>query len=605
MFNLLKAPFQYEKLDLNDISITKRQRAQNSWHTVKRIGVYLSEEKLRLSLVILMVIASSGLGLLGPYLVGQAIDTFIVEKRAQGLALLLAWLVIIYLMHALSVFLQNFWMIGIAQNTVYKLRKQIFEKFHNLPITFFDKRQQGELMSRVTNDIDNINNTLNQSVIQIFSSIITLVGTVSVMLMLSPLLTLITMSIIPLMFGAMRWITNRTGPLFKLQQRNLGDVNGYVEEIVSGQQVVKVFSQEERVKNEFDENNSKLKLSGFWAQTISGFIPKVMNMLNFLSFTIIAFAGGIMAVNQMITVGVIVIFTEYSRQFTRPLNELSNQFNILLSAIAGAERVFNILDEDNEEADEKNAIEIETTKGHVEFDHVTFGYEDNPVLKNISFDVKPGETIAFVGHTGAGKTTIINLLSRFYEYDSGEIRLDGQALHQITRASLRRQMAFVLQDTFLFHGTIRENIRYGNMLATDQEVIQAAKNANAHSFIERLPKGYDTVLDQSGSSISQGQKQLLTIARAMIADPKILILDEATSNIDTITELKIQEALNRLMNGRTSFVIAHRLNTIRQADNIILLKNGEMIEEGNHTSLMAKKGAYYTLNKGSNKDEVE
>src|SRR5699024_2638407 len=337
MFNLLKAPFQYEKLDLNDISITKRQRAQNSWHTVKRIGVYLSEEKLRLSLVILMVIASSGLGLLGPYLVGQAIDTFIVEKRAQGLALLLAWLVIIYLMHALSVFLQNFWMIGIAQNTVYKLRKQIFEKFHNLPITFFDKRQQGELMSRVTNDIDNINNTLNQSVIQIFSSIITLVGTVSVMLMLSPLLTLITMSIIPLMFGAMRWITNRTGPLFKLQQRNLGDVNGYVEEIVSGQQVVKVFSQEERVKNEFDENNSKLKLSGFWAQTISGFIPKVMNMLNFLSFTIIAFAGGIMAVNQMITVGVIVIFTEYSRQFTRPLNELSNQFNILLSAIAGAE----------------------------------------------------------------------------------------------------------------------------------------------------------------------------------------------------------------------------------------------------------------------------
>lgn len=600
MFNLLKAPFQYKKLDISNVQMKKDERAKNGWQTIKRISSYLAAEKLRLALVILMVIVSSGLGLLGPYLVGRAIDTFIVEQETKGLALLLGWLVLIYLGHAISIFLQNFWMIGIAQQTVYTLRKQLVEKFHHLPITFFDKRQQGELMSRVTNDIDNINNTLNQSVIQIFASIITLVGTVTVMLMLSPLLTLITMTIIPIMFISMRWITNRTGPLFKMQQRDLGALNGYVEETVSGQHVVKVFSQEERVKAEFAEKNTHLKRSGFWALTISGYIPKVMNLLNFLSFAIIAFAGGILAVKGVITVGVIVIFTEYARQFTRPLNELSNQFNILLSAIAGAERVFSIIDEDDEEVDEQTAHTIDHTDGHVVFDNVSFSYDDEtPVLQHISFTAKPGETIAFVGHTGAGKTTIINLLSRFYQYNNGEIRLDGKALHDITRASLRRQMAFVLQDSFLFHDTIRENIRYGRLDASDEAVIEAAKQANAHSFIERLPNGYDTVLDQDGSSISQGQKQLITIARAMIANPNMLILDEATSNIDTITELKIQDALKKLMEGRTSFVIAHRLNTIRQADSIIMLKNGEIIEQGSHHELMAKQGAYYHLYEGS------
>ncbi|HLQ70745.1 MAG TPA: ABC transporter ATP-binding protein, partial [Bacillota bacterium] len=484
----------------------------------------------------------------------------------------------------------------------YDLRKNLFFQFHRLPISYFDKRQHGELMSRVTNDIDNINNTLNQSVIQVFASVLTLVGTVVVMLTLSPLLTLITMTVIPVMFIAIRWITRRTGPLYKKQQSDLGEINGYVEETVSGQHVVKTFSQEERVIREFKGRNENLKNSFFWAQTFTGFIPKVMNMLNFLSFGLIALAGGILAINGHISIGVIVIFTEYARQFTRPLNELSNQFNILLSAIAGAERVFAVMDEEQEEMDEKDARELTNVKGEFVFDHVSFGYEDETILKDINFNAKPGDTVAFVGHTGAGKTTIINLISRFYTYDQGNILLDGVDLNQITRSSLRSHMAFVLQDAFLFHETIRENIRYGKLDATDEEVEEAAKNANAHEFIMHLPQKYDTVLDQEGSGVSQGQKQLITIARALLKNPDILVLDEATSNIDTITELKIQDALKTLMHGRTSFVIAHRLNTIQEADNIIMLEHGEIIEQGDHNNLMQQKGNYYNLYKGQLKE---
>jgi len=354
------------------------------------------------------------------------------------------------------------------------------------------------------------------------------------------------------------------------------------------------------VIGEFAERNRQLQLSGFWAQTIAGYIPKVMNTLNFLSFALIALFGGILAIKGFITVGVIVIFTEYARQFTRPLNELSNQFNILLSAVAGAERVFSVLDEEKEESDEQYAQELTHIEGHFLFDNVSFAYDnDTPVLKDIHLEVKPGQTVAFVGHTGAGKTTIVNLISRFYTYDKGIILLDGIELNNITRSSLRHHIAFVLQDTYLFRGTVRENIRYGRLDATDDEVVLAAKRANAHSFIERLPDGYDTMLDQDGTSISQGQKQLLTIARAMIAEPSILILDEATSNIDTITELKIQDALKRLMKNRTSFVIAHRLNTIQQADVIVLLEDGEIVEKGNHSTLMNQQGKYFQLYSGA------
>lgn len=598
LFKLLIEPFTYKKIPLETSEENKKARAANTWNTIKRIASYFENNKLTLSLVILMVITSSLLGLLGPYLVGTAIDEFIVTKKSSGLLILLGALLLIYIFHSISIFLQNFWMVGIAQNIVYRLRKQLFEHFHQLPISFYDTRQQGELMSRVTNDIDNINNTLNESIIQVFASVITIVGTIVVMLFLSPLLTVITMSIIPLLIIGMRWITKRTGPLFKIQQRNLGELNGYIEEITSGQQIVKSFAQEERVKKEFALKNDALQQSGFWALTIGGFIPKVMNSLNFISFTLIAFFGGILAVKGHITVGVIVIFSEYARQFTRPLNELSNQFNILLSAVAGAERVFSILDEDVEEIDESDAVDIEAPKGHFVFEDVTFAYGDTPVLENINLEAKPGEMVAFVGHTGAGKTTLINLISRFYDYNSGEIYLDNIPLSTIKRTSLRSHMAFVLQDTFLFETTIRENIRYGRLDATDEEVIEAAKLANAHDFISRLPDGYDTSLDEASTILSEGQKQLLTISRAMIANPTILILDEATSNIDTVTELLIQDSLKRLMKGRTSFIIAHRLNTIRQADQIIMLEHGKIIERGTHESLLEKQGHYYKLYQG-------
>ena len=595
---LLKQPFQYEKIDLSKVQGPKKKRAKNTAGTIQRISTYLFKEKWKLFLVILMVMISSGLGLLGPFLVGKAIDDFIVTQKTEGFIFLLISLVIVYTFYSVSIFLQNFWMIGIAQNIVFTLRKQLFEKFHQLPISFFDKSKLGELMSRVTNDIDNINNTLNQSVIQIFSSTITLIGTVTIMIILSPLLTAITMTIIPLLFICMRMITKRTGPLYKIQQADLGELNGYVEETISGQHIVTTYSQEKRVIREFDEKNKQLQLSGFWSQAISGFIPKVMNMLNFLSFFLIAFFGGILALKGHVTVGVIVIFIEYARQFTRPLNELSNQFNILLSAVAGAERVFTVLDEKEEEINENDKLEMDEIKGHFVFKDVSFSYAETPVLQNINFEVKPGQTIALVGHTGAGKSTLVQLISRFYNYRSGQILLDGVELNKIKRSNLRQQMAFVLQDAFLFEGTVRDNIRYGKLDATEDEIIEAAKRANAHSFIERLPEGYDTKLDENGSMLSQGQKQLLTIARAMIAEPSILILDEATSNIDTITEIKIQEGLKRLMKNRTSFVIAHRLNTIQQADLIILLEDGKIVEKGNHTSLMKKRGKYYSLYSG-------
>ncbi|MFA1818916.1 ABC transporter ATP-binding protein [Virgibacillus oceani] len=602
--NQMKEPFQYEKIPLDKINVKKERKARNTAGTIKRIWSYLARQKAKLLMVIFMVLISSAMALLGPFMIGMAVDDYIVSRESAGLVTLIIWLSIVYLLHSLSIFLQNFWMVGIAQNTVHSLREDLFHQFHQLPISYFDKRQHGELMSRITNDIDNVNNTLNQSVIQIFSSVLTLVGTVSVMLYLSPLLTVVTMSIIPAMFLVMRWITRRTGPLYKLQQNDLGEVNGYVEEIVSGQHIIKTFSQEDRVIGEFKERNNNLNRSGFWALTISGFIPKVMNMLNFLSFALIALVGGILAINGFITVGIIVIFTEYARQFTRPLNELSNQFNMLLAAVAGAERVFNVIDEQAEETDETNAKEMVETNGHIIFEEVSFGYQDETILKNISFEAKPGETVAFVGHTGAGKTTIINLISRFYNYDAGKIILDGTDLKNMTRSSLRQHMAFVLQDSFLFHATIRENIRYGRLGATNEEVIQAAKDANAHDFIENLANGYDTVLDQEGSGISQGQKQLLTIARALLAEPAILILDEATSNIDTITELKIQDALKRLMQGRTSFVIAHRLNTIQEADKIIMLEHGEIIEKGTHEELLEEHGNYYDLYRGQLLDKA-
>lgn len=456
-------------------------------------------------------------------------------------------------------------------------------------------------MSRLTNDIETVSATLNTSFIQVFSSLLTLAGTIIVMLYLSPSLTLITMIVIPLMFIAMRWITKRTSKLFKARQEALGDLNGMIEETISGQSIVKAFSQEDHVKQDFYMKSKRLKNVGFWALVYSGYIPKVFNFLNNMSFAIIAGIGGIFAYYGWVTIGTIVIFTEYARQFTRPLNDLANQINTVLSAIAGAERVFSIMDEEMEE-DRGNLPDDYQIRGEVEFRNVSFKYESknkSDTLHNLNFRVQPGQTVALVGPTGAGKTTTMLLIARFYDANSGEILIDGKNIRDYKRQTLRRQMAFVLQDPFLFEASVRENIRYGRLDATDEEVVDAAKKANAHDFIMKLSKGYDTVLKADGSEISQGQKQLLSIARAFLANPAILLLDEATSSIDTVTEKKIQEALEELMKGRTSFVIAHRLNTVRHADIVFVMKDGRIAESGSQQELIEKDGIYANMLKQS------
>ena len=603
MFKAIIEPFRQPRPSLDSESLRSggkrkpKARAKNWSGTLGRIWVYLSRRKLKLSLVLFMVFASSALALLGPYMVGVAVDQFIAgEATNSSWTWFLLGLATVYVFFSLTSWLQNIWMIEIAQETVFRMRYDLFAHLHKLPIPYFGKRQQGEIMSRVTNDIENVSSTLNSSAIQIFSSVLTLIGTLGVMLWLSPLLTLLTFIVVPLMALGMRWITRRTGPLFKERQRNLGELNGYIEETLSGQRIIKAFSQEERVIRGFEERNMRIRISAFWAQTISGFIPKLMNGLNNLSFAIVAGIGGILAIQGSVTVGVIIIFVEYARQFTRPLNDLANQWNTLLSAIAGAERVFEVLDEDEETKDEGAAIALDNIQGNVRFDKVSFGYDEGrDILRGISFEAKPGEMIALVGPTGAGKTTLIQLLSRFYDPTNGTITVDGHRMTTIRRENLRSHMAFVLQDSFLFQGTIRENIRFGRLDATDEEVEAASKLANAHSFIMRMKNGYDRVLQADGSGISQGQKQLLAIARAILADPSILVLDEATSSIDTVTEIKIQEGLERLMQGRTSFVIAHRLNTIRQADRILVLKDGQLLEQGSHEELLKQGGFYRDL----------
>lgn len=543
-----------------------------------------------------MLLVSSLLSLVGPYLMGVAVDGVISGWSGSTLVNMLLWLLLVYFIQAGAIFFQNYWMIGIAQNVVFFMRNQLFAHLQKLPVSFFQKRQHGELMSRLTNDMENVSRTLNTAVIQVVTSTITLIGTIIVMLWLSPLLTVLTLLIVPVMFAGMKWITNRTGKYFKQQQKTLGDMNGYIEETISGQKIIKMYSQEHRVIEEFEEKNESLRVSSYWAQTYSGFIPKLMNMLNNVSFTIIVGIGGILALKGAVSIGVIVTFTTYSRQFTRPLNDLANQLNMILSAVAGAERVFQIMDEDVEDKDDGKSKSIDVLKGDIVFDSVSFSYEEDvATLKDVSFHAAPGKTVALVGPTGAGKTTIISLLSRFYDAVGGTIYVDGTDIKDINRKSLREQMAFVLQDSVLFRTTVTDNIRYGNLEASDEEVVEAAKKANAHDFIMKLPDGYNTILSSEGSDLSHGQRQLLSIARAMLADPALLILDEATSSIDTITEMKITTALEKLMEGRTSFVIAHRLNTIQNADLIIVLKDGQVIEKGTDKDLIEQNGFYADL----------
>jgi len=603
MLRIIRKPFGYEpiltKEDIKGPAKKKTERARNWKSVLHRIWILVDEQRALLVTVLALVFVSSVLALLGPILVGNILDNHIIKGEFTNLGSKIGWLIAIYIGLSSALYFQNYWMVGIAQQTVYRLRTSLFAHLQKLPVTFFDKRQHGELMSRMTNDIENVSQTLNTSFIQVFSSVLTLIGTTAVMLYLSPLLTVLTMSIIPLMFIAMRWITRRTSRLFKEQQIAVGELNGMIEETISGQRIVKAFSQEARVMEEFREKSDRLRRTGFWALTYSGFIPKVMNTLNNASFAIVAGVGGLLALrgDGAVTVGTIVIFTELARQFTRPLNDLANQFNTVLSALAGAERVFGIMDEPIEK-DDATEYQDKLLKGDVEFRNVSFGYaaeSDGYTIENVSFHVKAGETAAFVGATGAGKTTIMQLLARFYEINKGEILIDGIPIHKLPRKTLRSQTAFVLQDPFLFEATVFENIRYGKLDATDEEVIAAAKKANAHSFITKLEEGYDTVLTADGEEISQGQKQLLSIARALVADPVLLLLDEATSSIDTVTELEIQEALDRLMEGRTSFVIAHRLNTVRKANTVHVMEQGQLIESGNQEELIEQQGIFYNM----------
>lgn len=578
-------------------STKKKTKLPQNWKgTLRKIWSYCAVHKSLLTLILLMVLISTLLGLIGPYLLGVAIDRFVVSPDSEELIWFILLLAGTYILFSLSSWLQNYWMIGVAQKTVFSMREDLFRQLHRLPVSFFAKRQHGELMSRLTNDMDNVSQTLNSSFIQLISSVCTFTGMIILMIWLSPVLTLITLFIIPIMYFGMKWITARTSQYFKEQQKNLGELNGFVEETLSGQSIVTVFSREEQMTEAFLAKAQKLKVSGYWAQTYSGFIPKLMNGLTNSSFGIIAIVGGILVMNGTTTIGIVVTFSEYARQFIRPLNDLANQFNTFLSAIAGAERVFEVLDEEIENHDELNAVELPELRGDIVFSGVAFSYNrEVQTLREVDFHVKAGETLALVGPTGAGKSTIVQLLSRFYDADAGHIFIDGHDITDIKRSSLRRHMGFVLQDSFLFQGTIRDNIRYGKLDATDAEVVQAAISANAHAFIMKLPMQYDTMLKQDGGGISQGQKQLMSIARAILADPSILVLDEATSSIDTITELKIQEALFRLMKGRTSIVIAHRLNTIQQADQILVVDKGTIIEKGTHEALLQQKGFYAGL----------
>ncbi|SDM99607.1 ABC transporter ATP-binding protein [Bacillus sp. OK048] len=573
-------------------------KPKNFKETIRRLWHYFGNERKTLSLVFIFIFFSSALALLSPFLIGKAVDAISLETQVDFnfLELMVLILVVAFIVDALLTFLQGWLMAGVSQRIVKRLRDALFEKLQKLPIAFFDKRTHGELMSRLSSDIDNVSSTISQSTTQLMSGVIVISGSFIMMLILSPVLTAASLLTVPLVFLLTKTIAKRTSVLFKAQQIQLGRLNGQMEETISGIEVVKAFNHEEKAISEFEEVNQKLREVGLKAQIWSGFLMPIMNVINNLGFAIVAVTGGFLAVKGMITVGAIASFITYSRQFVRPLNDLAQIFNMLQSGVAGAERVFEILDEQEEPDDGKDAVVLAKPKGHVVFENVSFGYRgDVPILKNISFEAEVGSSTALVGPTGAGKTTIVNLLTRFYDVTEGRILIDGRDSREYTRDSLRSCFGFVLQDTYLFSGSIKDNIKYGKPSASDEEVIMAAKMANADPFISRLPHQYETTLSENGGNLSQGQRQLLAIARVILAKPSVLILDEATSSIDTRTELHIQEALLSLMEGRTSFIIAHRLNTIRDADTIMVIDNGEIVEKGNHRELMDQQGKYYHM----------
>ncbi len=564
--------------------------------TALRLLRYLGTVKKQLTIALIALVLSNVAALMAPLFSGRLIDTLVGQQSSNQLLNLVLIMLGLYIASSCFSWIQQILLVEVSQRTVRQLREDLFARIQVLPLKLFDSTTHGELMSRLTNDVDNVSNMLSQSLTQVFSSTITLIASLSLMLYLSPLLTLITLLLIPVSMLIVRKVTSYTGKLFIDQQASLGDLNGIIEETVTGARVIKVFSREEMVIEEFDEANERMTQVGIKATVLSSIMGPLMNVINNISYALVAAVGGWLCIRGSVSIGMIQSFLQYSRQFTRPLNEIANQITTVQQALAGAERVFEIMDSEPEAEDAKGAYDLGQVKGRVDFNDVSFGYTpEKMILDHVTFEAKPGQTIALVGPTGAGKTTIVNLLMRFYDLDGGNVLVDDHDITTVKRQSLRNNMGMVLQDVYLFSGTVRDNICYGKLDATEEEMIEAAKMANCHSFISRLPKGYDTELSEGGSNLSQGQRQLLSIARAILADPKVLILDEATSSVDTRTEMKIQSAMLTLMKGRTSFVIAHRLSTIRNADMILVLKDGNIIERGTHKQLMDMNGFYAEL----------
>ena len=574
--------------------------------TFKKLLKYLMHFKAACVVVVIAALCSTLFNVVGPKILGMATTELFagVQHKLQGtggiefgiIGKILAFTLTIYLASSAFSFIQGWLMTGVSQKICFRLRADISEKIDRMPMKYFESHTVGEVLSRITNDIDTLGQGLNQSITQLITSVVTVAGIIIVMLTINPLLTVIAVLVVPLSAALMLVVMKKSQPYFKRQQSSLGEINGQIEETFSGQNVVKAFNREDTVIAEFEKTNGELYESAWKSQFLAGLMQPVMIFVGNIGYAVVAAAGAALAIRGTIKVGDIQAFVQYVKNLTQPISMLAQVSNMLQSMAAAAERVFEFLDEEEETADVADPAPIDDIKGDVEFSHVRFGYnEDKVVIKDFSSKVSAGQTVAIVGPTGAGKTTIVKLLMRFYDVNGGSIKVDGTDIRDFRRADLRKLFGMVLQDTWLFKGTIMENIRYGRLDATDEEVIAAAEAANAHHFIKTLPGGYRMELNEEASNVSQGQKQLLTIARAILADNRIMILDEATSSVDTRTETRIQQAMNRLMEGRTSFVIAHRLSTIRDADLILVMREGDIVEQGTHDELIAANGFYADL----------